>query len=316
MHRIHDSINLLEIAREEPIAVPRPVLVSSAPALRPDEAAEPDPGEENRVEVATRGDLGKESTRRGVDRLDLHAHRTKMRSRELDDALAHGNACRRHEAQAEPLAGARVNSIRALATSRLGEQAPCPGDVVAVAAPVRAVGGLAREEACAVERPPRGSRGLGLDLPGDGDAVDAERERTTHERRSERWMTARAHPESKVLRRRRRPRRHAPARKPSNLTCDLRAHEVAAEGQRDIDLVPPEWVEGIERVLAEAMDEAVEVRRVWPPVAGVPDEREALAALEGLDEEGAARDRPARPRAVDPVTPDLGYIQSRERVPR
>src|SRR3990170_6383986 len=66
--------------------------------------------------------------------------------------------------------------------------------------------------------------------------------------------------------------------------------------------------------VAEADDEAVEVRGVVLPVAGVPDERDRAPALPALDEERPASDPPAVLGIVDSTQPDLREVFAPERM--
>ena len=158
---------------------------------------------------------------------------------------------------------------------------------------------------------------LRLDLARDGHAVDAERERLTHELEPQRRVAARAYPKREVLHHRRGPGDDAPPRKLPGFAGNLRAQGATAQSQSYVELVPfhrREWVAWVLR--CETGDEAVEVRGVRPPVPRVPDEREPLSSLPALDEERAAADPTAGLRVVDPVAPDLRDVESRERVAR
>ena len=132
-------------------------------------------------------------------------------------------------------------------------------------------------------------------------------------------MAAGADPERQVLLREGRPGDDAPARDPAGLRRELGGERRGKARWRrgEVDLVPPQRPERVGRVVRrQGEDEPVEVGRVRPPVAGVPDQDEPPAGLEPADEEGAVADRPAGLRIVDPVTPDRRDVLAGQRVAR
>ena len=101
----------------------------------------------------------------------------------------------------------------------------------------------------------------------------------------------------------------------SGLLLEL-GDETRREVRGDVQLTPSERFAERRALNLEANDEPVKVGRVGAPVAGVPAERDLLAALPALDEEGPAPDRRTRLRILDPVRPDAGQIDARERMAR
>ena len=154
------------------------------------------------------------------------------------------------------------------------------------------------------------------ELPDDLDPVDPVRERPTDELLLERRMPAGTDPDVQMLPGVRERRddfdpRHAP-----QLGDDLGVPRLG-----EVALARAEPFEYLRRsrsstTLLKLDHDAVQMREVRPPVVAVPDQRQLLAAVPVLDEEGAAPDRPARLRVHHAIAPDGFEVLAAEHVRR
>ncbi len=237
LRRVDDDVDLLVVARDEPAAEAGPVLGVSAVPLGPDDAAAVrHPREERGVVRPVRKDLPEQRSLGCEREHDLDAHPAQLRLGELQNRRALRHSSGRDEAQAEPLLVADVDAVGTRAAAGLLEQASCPRGGIAVAAPVRPVVALGGDEDRAVERAAVPRLRLGQQHARDLRAVDAERQRPTHEPVLQRRMPAGADTEDEVLHRRRRPRDDAPAGEPTHLTRPYPRDRNATPATRDTSI--------------------------------------------------------------------------------
>src|SRR6476620_6533592 len=91
-------------------------------------------------------------------------------------------------------------------------------------------------------------------------------------------------------------------------------HEIGRHTLGDVEGTASECLGRVRSRCGEDDDDAVEVRRVRPPVPGIPAENELTSAVPALDEKRTAPDRLPGLRVVDAVGPDFAEICSSERV--
>lgn len=150
---------------------------------------------------------------------------------------------------------------------------------------------------------------VAVDLPDEPATIDAVRERQANELVAQGRMASRPEPEVEMLECSRRCHGDADSALLSNSRKEVGWHTCG-----DVELSRSKLVDRIRGRWDEPHHDAVEIRRVRPPVPGIPAQDELSTAVPAFDEEGAAPDRLSRPRVVDAGAPHFPEIRSAERM--